>query len=404
MKELKDGIRALVRLDYEGNVHKQFRGTDADKRCANEVRILNELEERNCPNVPRLISYDPENVTIVTTSCGAPAPNVSKKKADALFHELEARYGIRHDDPEPRNITYSAKMGQFCIIDFELAEILPLPRADENDASEHAVWKAAWHAMTTKGKNHPANDDSFLIFEISPSGTRSLESTGEDLLDPAHLILAVSDGMGGRKAGEFASRLILSWIRRHASSHYSALENGDTSPLADLLLTAHQGLNQFAEEDEKLRGMGATLTLAWITSKQLHLAHIGDSRLYLLDREKDGPLQLSKEHTFAWGQWKRGEISEHQYRNHPRRAALYEALGGGHERINPHIASFDIHSGDRLLICSDGLIDGLFERHIKEALADKRPPRQIVPELLDRSNKSDDRDDTTLIVADLVRL
>lgn len=403
MKELKDGIRSLVRLDFQGNVHKQFRGTDADKRCANEVRVLKELELRHCPNVPRLISYDQENVTIVTTSCGAPAPNLSKKKADALFHELETRYGIRHDDPEPRNITYSAKMGQFCIIDFELAEILPFPESEADRPSAEAVWRASWQALSTQGKNHPANDDSFLIIEVNANGTRALESSGEGLLDPTHLILAVSDGMGGRKAGEFASRLILNWVRRHASKHHAALENGDTAPLNDLLWTAHQGMNQFAAEDEKLSGMGATLTLVWITSKQLHLAQIGDSRLYL-KRENDDPIQLSKEHTFAWGRWKRGEITEHQYRAHPRRAALYEALGGGHERITPQLASFDIHSGDRLLLCSDGLIDGLYERHIKEGLAEKNPPREIAPALLERSNKNNDKDDTTLIVADLARL
>ncbi|MGE9268877.1 MAG: protein phosphatase 2C domain-containing protein [Verrucomicrobiales bacterium] len=405
MKELKDGIRALVRLDFEGNVHKHFRGTDADKRCANEVKVLQELEARNCPNVPRLLSFDLDENIIVTTSCGAPAPSISKKKADALFHELEHNYGIRHDDPEPRNITYSAKMGAFCIIDFELAEILPLPECTEGEDPDcRQVWKAAWHALTSQGKNHPANDDAYLIFEITPKGTRSLESAGEDLLDPAHLLLAVSDGMGGRNAGEFASRLIMSWIRRHASEHYQALEAGDTAPLADLLQSAHEGLNKLASEDEKLAGMGATFTLAWITSKQLHLAHIGDSRLYLLDREKGAVNQLSKEHTLAWGQWKRGEITEHQYRAHPRRAALYEALGGGHPRITPHIASFDIHSGDRLLICSDGLIDGLYDRHIKEALAEKKPPREIAPYLLKRSNDNDNTDDTTLIIADLVKL
>ncbi len=113
MKELKDGIRSLVRIDFNGHVHKQFRGTDSDKRFANEVAVLKALEERGAPNVPVLLSSDEETLTIVTTNCGAPAPLISATKATALFQELEELYGIRHDDPEPRNVTYSQKNGPF---------------------------------------------------------------------------------------------------------------------------------------------------------------------------------------------------------------------------------------------------------------------------------------------------
>ncbi len=124
MRNLKDGIRSLVKIDFYGNVHKYFRGTDADKRAANEAHILKVLEERNCPNVPRLLSYSPEENYIVTTNCGSPVPNLSKKKSDSLFAKLEKEYGVIHDDPEPRNITYNESKGEFNIIDFELATVI----------------------------------------------------------------------------------------------------------------------------------------------------------------------------------------------------------------------------------------------------------------------------------------
>jgi tRNA A-37 threonylcarbamoyl transferase component Bud32 len=124
MRNLKDGIRSLVKIDFYGNVHKYFRGTDADKRAANEAHILQVLEERGCPNVPRLLSYAPEKDYIVTTNCGSPAPNLSKKKSDTLFTKLEQQYGVIHDDPEPRNITYNEVKGEFYIIDFELATVI----------------------------------------------------------------------------------------------------------------------------------------------------------------------------------------------------------------------------------------------------------------------------------------
>jgi len=128
MRNLKDGIRSLVRIDFYGNVHKHFRGTDKEDRCANEVTVLKALEERQCPNVPRLLEYNEEECSIVTTNCGSPVEKtISRKKSDSLFQKLEEQYGVKHDDPEPRNITYSEQLGCFCIIDFELATLLPAP-------------------------------------------------------------------------------------------------------------------------------------------------------------------------------------------------------------------------------------------------------------------------------------
>ena len=127
LEPLKDGIRSEVRIDFYGNVHKRLRGTDADKRYATEVAVLKVLEERGCPYVPKLLEEHPEELYFVTTNCGKIASQISKEKSDKLFAKLEEEYGVRHLDAEPRNITYSEKLGCFCIIDFELAEILPPP-------------------------------------------------------------------------------------------------------------------------------------------------------------------------------------------------------------------------------------------------------------------------------------
>ena len=127
MRNLKDGIRSLVKIDFYGNVHKYFRGTDKETRFATEILILKALEERGCNNVPKFIDSNEEELHLITTSCGTPAPDISQKKCDTLFQELEETYGVRHDDPFPRNITYDEKAGQFCIIDFELATLLERP-------------------------------------------------------------------------------------------------------------------------------------------------------------------------------------------------------------------------------------------------------------------------------------
>ena len=135
MRPLKDGIRSLVRIGYDGSVHKIFRGTDADKRFANEVRVLKYLEGRDCPFVPQVLDFHPEELRMVTTNCGKPVERLSAEKSQQLFDELESGYGVRHDDPFMRNITYSPVLNRFCVIDFELAEIVGEEAGDSDGAA-----------------------------------------------------------------------------------------------------------------------------------------------------------------------------------------------------------------------------------------------------------------------------
>jgi hypothetical protein len=132
IEPMKDGLRSHVRIDFYGNVHKRMRGSDVASRYAKEVEVLKTLEKRGCPYVPKVLEEHPEEFYFVSTNCGRPAPQITKQKADSLFAALERDYGVRHLDAEPRNITYSDKLGRFCIIDFELAEILPDPKSTPN--------------------------------------------------------------------------------------------------------------------------------------------------------------------------------------------------------------------------------------------------------------------------------
>ena len=123
MHEMKDTPRALVRISYDGRVHKTFRGHMAQERFEQEVRVLRHLEARVCTFVPRLLEVEPENLKIVTTNCGTRVDQVNPERQKQLFAELEP-FGVRHEDRELRNITYRASDGRFCIIDFEFATLL----------------------------------------------------------------------------------------------------------------------------------------------------------------------------------------------------------------------------------------------------------------------------------------
>ena len=123
MQEAKNTARALVRIGYDGSVHKFFRATGARERFENELRVLKYLERRDCAFVPRVLGYDREKLELVTSNCGARVEQISEPRLKELFVELES-YGVRHDDPYLRNVTYRATDGRFCIIDFEFATIL----------------------------------------------------------------------------------------------------------------------------------------------------------------------------------------------------------------------------------------------------------------------------------------
>ena len=128
MHEVKDTARALVRIGYDGRVHKTFRGHLAKERFENEVRVLRHLEERGCTFVPRLLAVEPENLKIVTTNCGSRVDHLGEDRMKELFAEL-APFGVRHDDAEMRNVTYRTTDGRFCLIDFEFATLLDDPAA-----------------------------------------------------------------------------------------------------------------------------------------------------------------------------------------------------------------------------------------------------------------------------------
>lgn len=261
-----------------------------------------------------------------------------------------------------------------------------------------------WSAITHSGSRKPRNDDSLIAFASGPQGAQNLQAQGSHSLEKHDLVFAVSDGMGGGNAGDLASSLLLKRMSEIIPETFKIAGSGFfpdcLAHLTEAVQSVHEHINATAASEET-RGMAATLALTWFTPENLYIANVGDSRIYL---SRDGNLtQLSRDHTSAWGQWQRGEIREIQYRSHPRRSALYEVIGGGHPRVFPYFSAIPYQSGDRFLICSDGLIDGVWERHISEALANVSDPQETTEKLLKRAVENSGVDDTTLIVIDVYK-
>jgi hypothetical protein len=129
MLNLKDTLRSTVNLAFDGRVFKTYHGPDAGKRFKNEVLVLRHLESRHCNFVPVLLEVDEKNLRIVTNNCGSRVEHIDEKRTRELFNEL-LQYGVRHDDPDPRNVTYRGSDGRFCLVDFEFATILPEPKTN----------------------------------------------------------------------------------------------------------------------------------------------------------------------------------------------------------------------------------------------------------------------------------
>jgi len=134
MHKVKDTLRATVNITWDGRVIKVYHGPNARERFDNEVRVLRYLEARGCDFVPKLLEADEDKLRIVTSNCGSRVERIDDQRAKETFAELE-KFGVRHDDADPRNITYRFSDGRFCLIDFEFATILPETKSGSSSSS-----------------------------------------------------------------------------------------------------------------------------------------------------------------------------------------------------------------------------------------------------------------------------
>jgi tRNA A-37 threonylcarbamoyl transferase component Bud32 len=126
MRDAKDTPRSLVKIGFDGKVHKYFKGYLATERFQQEYRVLKHLENQDCNFVPKVIESYPEQLYLITTNCGAKVQYITKAKMHEIYASL-LPFGVRHEDPYLRNITLRQADGQFCIIDFEYATLLDQP-------------------------------------------------------------------------------------------------------------------------------------------------------------------------------------------------------------------------------------------------------------------------------------
>lgn len=264
-----------------------------------------------------------------------------------------------------------------------------------------------WSGMTHCGRVRKNNEDSFLALTFDSSGVRYLGKIGEASTSGADFVFAVSDGMGGAQSGEFASRIAVDKITRLLPKSFTMsaqhLAAGFHDILTEVFAGIHQELLNLGQFYEECRGMGATLSLAWFSPGWMHFGHVGDSRIYYLPKE-GGMTQLTHDDSHVGWLRRQGKINEREQRTHPRKNILQKALGAGHRYVEPHIGRVAYQPGDRFLLCTDGLNDGLWDRALNDLLRDTPLPKQSpIPaqRLVEASLEDSGRDNTTAVVIEV---
>jgi protein phosphatase len=208
-------------------------------------------------------------------------------------------------------------------------------------------------------------------------------------------MIVVADGMGGAAAGDLASAATIQELARADTPH-----EGEQmlEVMAGILTKANDQLADLISSDPELDGMGTTVCGAMFSGTQLGLAHIGDSRGYLL---RDGTLsRLTHDHSWVQSLLDDGKITSEEAASHPHRSLLLKVLNGQpvHE---PDLQLVDVQAGDRLLFCSDGLCGLVDDRHIRRLLRE-RTPADAVEALTQAAHEAGGYDNITIIVADVV--
>jgi protein phosphatase len=202
-------------------------------------------------------------------------------------------------------------------------------------------------------------------------------------------LYAVADGMGGHRGGEVASQLALETIE--------AMYREGNGTLADQVREANRAVFARSAQDRSVTGMGTTLTAVLIGPGGAHLAHVGDSRAYLL---RAGSFrQLTEDHTLVNRMVRSGEISPDEAEVHPNRNVLLRSLGTEPE-VDVDVQDVGLLEGDRLVICSDGLTGMVTEDQIQAILEAEPQPQEAAERLVRAANRAGGIDNITVVVLD----
>jgi protein phosphatase len=238
-------------------------------------------------------------------------------------------------------------------------------------------------SLTDVGRQRSNNEDSYLYWE---------PESDDEFLRKGRLAV-IADGMGGYEGGQEASRLAVETVRHIYEYAFGA---DPQSTLLDALESAHQTIQRYAMEHPQFHGMGTTCTAVAIVGRQLHFAHVGDSRLYHIRAE--AITRLTRDHSYVGRLVESGIVRSEDAEFHPQRHVLTAALGSGRPVV-PHApdSPFSLEEGDTLLLCTDGLWGVVSDIELAR-IAQSNPPAEACVALVRMALERGGPDNVTVSV------
>lgn len=218
------------------------------------------------------------------------------------------------------------------------------------------------------------------------------------------VLAVVADGMGGAVAGEEASRLVIEAVQadflgeaRGSETLHDLAEDEISDKLRSAVRRANRAIIARTNTHPELQGMGTTVTLAFIRENRVIIAHVGDSRAYLVDGQQGWINQITDDHSFVEALLSSGHITPEQAAVHPMRNVLYRALGQVDD-TEADLYSRTLTEGDWLILCSDGLTRHVQPAEIAEIAMEYATPDAVAQELVSWANKRGGEDNISAVV------
>jgi len=263
-----------------------------------------------------------------------------------------------------------------------------------------------FHGRTDVGRTRGVNEDQFLTAVLTRTLwiQSSLAHQSQHHSAPQGHLFVVADGLGGNNGGGQASALAVDTIESFALNSLTGCTNVRGSEGEQLLGEFKRAIEQanarLCEESEcrpALRGMATTLTLAYVLGRELFVAHVGDSRCYLL--RKQVLCRLTDDHTLLAELVRQGAVRPEEAAGHHGRHVMTNVVGGSVDEVQVELHRLPLADGERLLLCSDGLTEMVPEGEIRDLLVEAADPGTACNRLIERANEQGGRDNVTVVVA-----
>ena len=259
-----------------------------------------------------------------------------------------------------------------------------------------------WFGCSDIGRVRKNNEDAFLGLRFDAHEVHRLGKFGQASLAEHDFTFAVCDGMGGARAGEFASQIAVEKITTLLPGAFHSTAQGLGPDFEDVLeelyAEVHLALVYLGGSYEECQGMQTTMSLCWFTPGRLYFGHVGDTRIYHLAAQADTLKQLTQDDTHVGWLLRNGKITDYEARTHPRRNVLQKALGGENQYVAPQVGAVSCSPGDTFLLCSDGLSEGIYEHQIVDVLRVAKAGFDPAQTLVESAVKGDGRDNATALV------